>query len=212
MEIIMISESKLKVMLSAEDLQEFDLETESLDYNNTETKRMFWDILNRAKHSVGFDTDGQRVLVQLYPSRAGGCEMFITKLGSVCRSEENPSPKTELKTVIKPISRQSGDGAHKASDTRPCVFSFDRMEALLAACRRLSGIGYTGESEAYMGDDRRAYLFLCLPDHGCYLPLDEYAFLHEYGARENTESFRHFVGEHANAICQSRAVETLAAF
>ena len=63
MEIIMISESKLKVMLTSEDLQAFELEAEDLDYGNTETKRMFWDVLGRAKNSVGFDTDGQRVLV-----------------------------------------------------------------------------------------------------------------------------------------------------
>lgn len=212
MEIIMISESKLKVMLTSEDLQDFELETETLDYNNTETKRMFWDILNRAKHSIGFDTDGQRVLVQLYPSRAGGCEMFITKLGSVCCTEGNTSQKAELKTVIKPIPRRSGESPHTTPEERPCVFAFDRIESLLAVCRRLSGIGYAGESEAYFGDDRRAYLFLYLPDHGCYLPLDEYAFLHEYGSRENTDAFRHFVGEHANAICPHGAVETLAAF
>ena len=80
MEIIMISDSKIKVMLSADDLKGFDLDTASLDYSNTETKRMFWDILSRAKHSIGFDTDGHRVLVQLYPSRCGGCEMFVTRL------------------------------------------------------------------------------------------------------------------------------------
>ena len=48
MEIIMISDSKIKVMLNADDLKGFDLDTSSLDYSNTETKRMFWDILSRA--------------------------------------------------------------------------------------------------------------------------------------------------------------------
>lgn len=81
MEFILINENKIKVMLSEEDLDEFEIDAEEMDYSNTETKRMFWDILSRAKHSTGFDTDGQRVLVQLYPSRKGGCEMFVTKIG-----------------------------------------------------------------------------------------------------------------------------------
>ena len=93
MEIIMISDCKLKVMLGEEDLKQFEIKAEQLDYSNTETKRMFWDILNRAKHQTGFDTDGQRVLVQLYPSKQGGCEMFVTKIGLLYSENEEESPK-----------------------------------------------------------------------------------------------------------------------
>ena len=77
----MISDNKLKVMLCEEDLKGFQLKADQLDYSNTDTKRMFWDVLSKAKHQTGFDTDGQRVLVQLYPSKEGGCEMFVTKIG-----------------------------------------------------------------------------------------------------------------------------------
>ena len=84
MEIIQISESKLKLTLAREDLAEFDLDAEDLDYSKTDTKRMFWDILSRVKRNVGFETDGYRVLVQLFPSRDGGCEMFITKFADLC--------------------------------------------------------------------------------------------------------------------------------
>ena len=50
MEIIMISDCKLKVMLGEDDLKQFEIKAEQLDYSNTETKRMFWDLLSRAKH------------------------------------------------------------------------------------------------------------------------------------------------------------------
>ena len=45
MELIVINESKLKVTLSADDLCEFSLNNDTLDYSNAETKKMFWDIL-----------------------------------------------------------------------------------------------------------------------------------------------------------------------
>lgn len=206
MEIIMISESKLKIMLSAEDLQAFELAPEDLDYGNTETKRMFWDILGRAKHSVGFDTDGQRVLVQLYPSRAGGCEMFITKLGSLHRGESEE--RADLHTVIK--------SADERPSARPKLrigaFGFDSVERMLAVCRRLAGIGYNGKSEAYFGDDRRAYLFLSIPESSGYLPLDEFSFISEYGSHENADVLRQFLEEHARAICREDAVELLAKY
>jgi len=53
MEFILIGEDKIKVMLTEEDLEEFDLAADELDYANTETKRMFWDVLSRAKAHTG---------------------------------------------------------------------------------------------------------------------------------------------------------------
>ena len=202
MEIIMINESKLKVMLSESDLEEFDLEAEELDYGNTETKRMFWDILGRAKRAVGFDTDGTRVLVQLYPSREGGCEMFITKIGSVCpgcETEAREEPILHYKPSHRPCAGKGKTGA----------FRFDCLEWLIAVCRRLRGIGYTGSSEAYIDDGRLYYLFLEGLDPTGYLPLDEYSFITEYGTQENAESLRLALQERGTCLCQTDAVDRL---
>lgn len=208
MEIIMISESKLKVMLSAEDLQAFDLSTEQLDYRNTETKRMFWDVLSRAKRSVGFDTDGHRVLVQLYPSRKGGCEMFITRLAQIsCEGSDTASEDPFSAVIAAPSHART----HPKSNTG-AAFGFDTMERLLAVCRRLFALSYTGESEAYLGDDRRCYLFLSDLELSSYLPLDEYSFIGEYGTVENVPVLRHFVSEHAKPICEESAVACLSRF
>ena len=204
MELLRISDSKLKVMMNRQDLADFQLRAEELDYSNTETKRMFWDILNQAKHTLGFVTDGARVLVQLFPSRDGGCEMFITKIGEICHScqqgEEGGSPLLPL-LHYKP--------SHHSSGGRPGVFGFDTLEWMISVCHRLCGIGYAGESEAYIGDNGRYYLFLEGLDPTGYLPLDEYSFIVEYGSAENVEAVRGFLGEHGKVICKKRAVEQL---
>lgn len=207
MELLRISDSKLKVMLSREDLKSFDLRAEDLDYSNTETKRMFWDILSRAKHTLGFDTDGARVLVQLYPSRSGECEMFITKLGAVCRScaEGGGADDPPLRPLLH--YKPSHHSPHKAG--APGAFGFERMEWMLTVCRRLCGIGYSGESEAYIGDNGKYYLFLNGLDPSGFIPLDEYTFIVEYGSSENVESLRGFLGEHGRVICRENAVERL---
>ena len=208
----MISDSKIKVMLSADDLKDFDLDTESLDYSNTETKRMFWDILSRAKHSVGFDTDGHRVLVQLYPSRCGGCEMFVTRLSCLKQgNKEDDNDQPEIEPVInhlppkKTVRREHLEG-------RSGVFAFESIGNMLNVCRRLVNIGYDGESDAYIGEDKRSYLFLSDLDPCGYLPLDEFSFITEYGTAENEEATRSYVGEHAKEICLHRAVEQLSRF
>ncbi len=212
MEIIMISDSKIKVMLSADDLKGFDLDTASLDYSNTETKRMFWDILSRAKHSIGFDTDGHRVLVQLYPSRCGGCEMFVTRLSCRYDAEKGEqSERPEIEPVInklppkKSLKKEEHDG-------RIGAFAFENIENMISVCRRLVNIGYNGESDAYVGEDKRSYLFLSDLEPCAYLPLDEFSFICEYGTAENEEATRSYVSEHAKEICKTHAVEELAKF
>ena len=212
MEILMISDSKLKVMLTAEDLASFSLCAKDLDYSNTETKRMFWDILGRAKKSVGFDTDGHRVLVQLFPSRDGGCEMFITRLGMVCHTECGAEEQDSDLAVISHTTKQTNTSKKYTSPHTVSAFGFDTMERMLTVCRRLSSLSYEGESEAYLGDDRRCYLFLGDVEVSGYLPLDEYSFIGEYGTVENVTALRHFVGEHARAICREDAVACLSRF
>ena len=202
MELILVSESKLKVMLSEEDLSDFALTADELDYSKAETKRLFWDVLSRAKRSVGFDTDGMRVLVQLYPSRAGGCEMYITKLGIGCTEQQAQAEDAPPCLHYKP-SHRSEEGT-----VGPGAFGFDRIEHLLAVCHRLCGIGYSAHSAAF-ADGQRYYLFLEGLDITGYLPLDEYSFITEYGTRESPEALRRFLSEHGKPICQTEAVEQL---
>ena len=130
MEFIIISEDKIKVTLTAEDLEEFELDSSTLDYANTETKRMFWDVLSRAKHRTGFDTDGQKVLVQLYPSKQGGCEIFVTKIGSMYSDEEDigEAPRAVLAETLSAKRRKKSAPSEK---TKSFVYSFFTLEDMI---------------------------------------------------------------------------------
>ena len=202
MEIIMINENKLKVMLCKEDLCHFELSPEQLDYSNTETKRMFWDVLSRAKHQTGFDTDGQRVLVQLYPSKEGGCEMFVTKIG-VLRDNSNENIKTYTKEKKQTVLTNS------KKDFSYSAFRFDDTESMLEVCRRLASIGYIGESSAYFCENGKKYLLLSDIDFDEFAPPDEFSFISEYGDFENSKRLRYYLSEHGKTICEYDAVSTL---
>lgn len=203
MEIIMISENKLKIMLCKEDLTHFELKPEQLDYSNTETKRMFWDVLNRAKHQNGFDTDGQRVLVQLYPSKEGGCEMFVTKIG-VLHNEESKSHINEKKHSGAINFKKSS-----RSHTSQSAFRFEDTEEMLEVCRRLKKIGYLGDSSAYFCDNGSKYLLLSDVDSSEFAPPDEFSFISEYGDLENSKNLEYYILEHGKAICEFDAVSIL---
>lgn len=205
MEIMVINESKLKVTLCEEDLKQFEIRASDLDYSNTETKRMFWDILNRAKHETGFDTDGRRVLVQLYPSKDGGCEMFVTKMGSISVGADEEDDDIFTKKDDKKNRSPKSKGQITTKNIYS-VYSFEKAEWLIKVCRRLSDMGYIGESSVYSCDDGRCYLFLSDINSASYIPLDEFSFILEYGKRENPEIMRYYVSEYGKAICDKNAV------
>lgn len=209
MEFIIISENKIKVMLTEEDLREFEIDAEELDYSNTDTKKMFWDILSRVKHSTGFDTDGQKVLVQLYPSRHGGCEMFVTKIGALpTSSNDSPSEKSapaadgvSLKKAPKPKSQTR----HKASIS----FSFASIEEILSVCRQLSALQYKGDSYAYYDGIHSYYLVLGGIDISDFFSFGKYSFISEFGHMENKDLSEHYLSEMGVTISQKNAVNVL---
>ena len=55
MHIKIISDEKLKVTLSAVDLERYGIRIEDIDYDTTETRRVFWTILDQAKLETGFN-------------------------------------------------------------------------------------------------------------------------------------------------------------
>lgn len=183
MELILISDSKLKITLSLSDMEKYDLNSDSMDYDNTETRRAFWEILDEAKHKTGFDAAKERVFVQVYPSRGGGCEMYVTKIGD----------------------EKAGTGEKPPTRRRPrlSIFRFSGLAPLLSACATLDRQGYTGESAAY-AEDTRYYLILYehlkSPVGTDGARLSEYGFLEEYGERlMGCVSFA-YIKEHAKLI------------
>lgn len=189
MEYIPINESKLKVMLEREDLEEWDVTAEGLDYANPEAKRLFGDILKYAKREFGFDTAGRRVLLQLFPSRDGGCELFITCVGL---SSDNDVRLEYTSTVQR-------------------AYSFDCLDNLVKVCKRLLELGVFKESSAYFDEEGRWYLtFLDEdPDGLDSLPLNRLSFICEYGENESPKGLSLYLCEYANPVCTDNAIERL---
>jgi len=211
MELLRIGEEKLKIILTHEDLLSFEMEEADLDYTNTETKRMLWELLHQAKTAVGFFVDGHRVLVQLYPSKSGGCELFVTKLGALaCDCPEAPDPSEHSEN-------KEDDGLYHfpkshtttAKEGRLGAFCFETLDDLLCACRRLCQLRHKGKSYAYRSEDGHYYLFLDGLDATGYFSVDEYSFLHEYGTAQAVSATEAMLSEHGTLFCPSDAVTSL---
>lgn len=186
MEVILISDSKVKIMLTEEDLREFAIDCDA-DERDTDLRRRFKDVLRRADDVYGTDIGTARVMVQLFQSRKGGCELFVTRL--------SPS--------LLPLC---------APDTAaPSLYIFDSIGALIAVSRLLGERGYGKNSTALCTDGGKYALLL--PEFSSEEPLPlSAACLDEYGTRSTDAKMRLYISEHARTLCGNEAVKTLSKF
>lgn len=205
MELIRISSSKLKIMLTGEDMKKYALDAESADYDNTATRRAFWSILDDAKNQSGFNAAGDRIFIQLYPSKDGGCEMFVTKMGLLCAIDEDEKKGTTIKLPKALIEKSHEAGGREKIGS----YVFGELSSLLAVCRQLLARKWRGKSEAYRGRDGRCYLILAERTRDMSATLDRLSFISEFGKAENSDTVRLYIREHGECICAKDAVQTL---
>ncbi len=214
MDLIKISDSKLKIMLTASDMDKYKISNDAVCLSDTRIRDALEQMLSDARIRTEFIIDDAKLYVQMYPSNKGGCELFICKLDDdACSPRESgnlPSPDRPalpdpyLQTrAIRKVNKYGRD---------VCAYSFTSLQDLIGLCRRLCSIGFCHTSSAYADSKRKYYLFLCdFPAPSLY-SLDQYCFLGEYGTRENAKLLQSYVSEYGRLICAEHAVQTLSQF
>lgn len=193
MNIILISEERLKVVLTDRDLDSYGIRLEDIDYDNTKTRRVFWTILDKAKTETGFDAAISRIFIQIYPDTHGGCEMYVSRIGE--RENERKSSDRIRFTV----------GKRTESAVTEYLYRFEATDQLIAACRALLATDYTGESQAFVQNaeyGRECYLLIKAEEK-------QSLRLSEYGSLCKGKYDKSRVREYCSVICDTGAVQTL---
>ena len=125
MELIIVSPKKIKILLSVTDMEKYKLDIDNMDYNIDKTREAIKDILNIAKQKIGFDINGEKIFIQAFPGRDGGCELYISKLGNAEASQSKFTKKqineknivngkfVSLKELVNFCKRINGNEAMK---------------------------------------------------------------------------------------------------
>lgn len=203
LELNLIKKDKLKVVLTPFDMIKYDLTCDKIDYDNTETRKAVWSILDHAKHETGFDAATGRIYIQVYPEKNGGCEIYITKL----QKQELPSASDMNETEEKAIDIGKGS---------PTVYRFENAENMMRVCRSLKQRGYSMKSGAFMEETRqkqhRYYLLLCEPTPTASTKKTKYLrnnlFIDEFGTHIDHTCAVPYLKEHCRCLCEFDAVET----
>lgn len=237
MELIVISPTRLKIMLTEPDMRRYQISADTVDCADGRTRQSLRRLFDDARRETGFETDGARLLIQLYASVSGGCEIFVTKLGDqdpdadaltppeeallrrvfgnppqAIRSQRNMRPEKFGVPVENEISSQDGTNlpvAPTVTATRRVAVLLPDTETLVSVCHRLCRMGYAQDSCAYELEGGDYCLLLQVPDTTFYrLPL-AYAFLNEYGRETDAAYLSEYLAEHGTPLCERGAVCTL---
>lgn len=198
MEWIKISANKLKVMLSAEDARRYDLDCSTSSCCDMATREAFREILSDVCRETGFDTRQEETYIQMYPSKEGGCELFITKMGLLFTGER------EWKATKKENLRS----ARIRLACRDRAFFFEEMRALLLGCRALLGNPFVADSRAFLDDSSRFWLILTPHEKN---ESGELGALSDFGREIQFEAASTYLREHGQTLCDTSAVQTLGA-
>lgn len=188
MEFLLIGESKLKIVVNEEEMKEYKLDSHSTGGQGI--RRAFWKILDKAKSEVGFDPAGDKVLIQFYPIKSGGCEIFVTKLGIL---PESSARLVARSNKIEVLSRSRS------------FYAFDSLDDLRILCRTLKAIvgEETPVSDVYLDRDR---YFLAIEEYGKCGETVEFPCILEF-AKGLTADFSIFISEHADRLTNGDGIE-----
>lgn len=191
MEFLLIGDSKLKIVMTGEDMSAFKLDG-STDTSSAGYRRNFWRVLELAKNEVGFDPEGDKILLQFYPLKDGGCEIFVTKLGILSKESAKMVTKSDKVTMLSRVRR---------------VYAFDTKDDLLkfvASVKNLTVSPYPSV-DIYKTESAGYYMLI---EEFLGNGFAEIPALYEYSRPLNSE-LEYFVTEHLERLTNGNGIEEI---
>jgi len=189
-EFLLIGESKIKIVLDSEETKKHKLDEGSASLSGAGMRRSFWRILDMAKSEVGFDPAGDKVLIQLYPTASGGCEIFVTKLGILPESSARLVSRSNRISMLQ---------------KKRSIYVFDCLDDLIRASRAVKAL--SGDtplvSDVYESDGR---YYLSIEEYGKGGEPTEFPCILEFG-RGLTADVWSYIYEHSKCLSEGQGIE-----
>lgn len=176
MEIIRISDSKMKLSLDGEDMKKYGISVEELSRDTTARRRILWTLLDEAKRETGLDAAGKKTVVEAFPGRRGGCEVFVS---------------------IEPGKREVHTLSYRFADMRAARTAATAVGEL---------IGEKEESTLYVLGSGEVVLTLSVTKSGETRGANSYSFLEEYGKKEKNPYFPAYAREYGACLYERDAI------
>ena len=180
MEFLVVSDSKLKIMMNRDEMKKYNIDGEDIDYDDPRTRRSFWRILDVAREKCGFEASGDKVLIQFYPSKDGS-EIFVTKLGIISSVAERSIMKSSKVAML---------------EARIAIYRFESKDALLGVIK-CNGLCENKNATRAFVDSRGIYYMITEERTGSRR--GELREISEFGT-ELPANLSGYIAEHAEEI------------
>lgn len=191
MKIEAVTDDKIVIDLTPQDMDALDITYDEMDYSNIETRRVIWTLLDRAGKFLGRDIDPSgKMMIEAMPKLSGGCVIYFTIM---CEREPEPG------ITVRPVLRK---------EELLVTYEFDNADDLLAAVPAMKKISAdTYESELYENNGKYRLLIKSSGTlRSIKNSLCEFAVLHsegECGAEMTREHWKEIVKDEAlQKICR----------
>ena len=194
MEFIVISNDKLKMILSEDEMLEYDIHPDSFNYAESTSKNALKSLLDRALCETGFDSRKTKLFVQMFSSKTGGCEIFISKIEEQHHNVLEKEYQSNKKQLL-------------------CYIFLD-FKTLCNLCLRIKQTDRKYKTSLY-SDNKTKYCLIFLKNDrtpayhsGDHNDVFYPPYLSEYGNTEESDAkFLDYLAEYYNCIINENAVE-----
>ncbi len=197
-----IGDNKIKVTISLDDLEERDIDLDSLNYNSPAAQELFWDMMEQAEIEFGFTASDSQLCIEATPDSEEGFIITITKLDedgdfeSIQKFIKNRYKRHELKI--------------KRKTTKICstliIYSFENFDDLTDLSKKIHWM-YNGDSTLY----RYKQIYYLVLTRNDVLSENEKLFevlLNEYGRKiSNIAFFEGYLNEYATKLIEHNALD-----
>lgn len=185
MEIEPLDKKTIKIILSKQDMNDFSITYESMDYDDPATKKVILKLLNQVKEKNKVDLLSGKLFIEAFPKDDGGCILYLNILGDM---KENSVLNNNFKSpIIAVISNP-----------------FDLFKLCKVLYRKYNHIIF--KSHLYE-DDGLYYLLI----YSFYKQEDVLCgIISEFGSiKGKGEFYSCIVKEHSNLLIKDEAIEKL---
>jgi len=201
MRIEKISENKIRIFVTFDDLEERDIDLSSFNYNSPETQELFWDLMEQAELELGFETHESQLCIEAVTDVDQGFVITITKIDeegdfeSIHKFIKNRFRRNDLR-----IKRKTGNICSTVM-----IYNLESFDDLCDLAVRLKPL-YLGDSTVYQCEGSY-YLVLRRINGGNQNQARIESVLAEYGDRVlNVSFFEGYLNEYGTLMVENDAI------
>lgn len=202
MKIEKVNENKIKVTISLNDLEERNIDLNSLNYNSPAAQELFWDMMEQAEIEFGFNTSDAQLVIEAIPDSDEGFVVTITK---VDEDGDFESFHKYIKSRFRKSDLKVKKRARKICSTI-IIYSFTDFDDIVSLSKKIYST-YNGESTLYKCRDTY-YLMLTRNNLSAAGIRSFETVLNEFGDKvPNVSFYEGYLNEHGSKIAESNALD-----